>query len=105
MQYINSLELKEKFDKNENLVVVDVREPYELQICKFKAVHIPMETFIERINELNPKLETIVFCKTGNRAVAVANLLNKEYDFQNVKVLEGGMLSWIENIESHLENY
>jgi adenylyltransferase/sulfurtransferase len=85
--------------------VVDVREAYELEICKFTAIHIPMEIITERINELDPKLETIFVCKTGNRALAVANLLNKEYDFQNVKVLERGILSWIENIESHLENY
>lgn len=105
MQYITSLELKGKLDNKDSVSVVDVRESYELEICKFNAIHIPMESITERINELNPKIETVVVCKTGKRAAAVANLLNKEYDFQNVKVLDGGIISWIENVESHLEIY
>jgi adenylyltransferase/sulfurtransferase len=105
MQYITALELKKKCDNKENVVVVDIRESYELDICKFKAIHIPMEDIIKRIDELDPKVESVVVCKTGKRAEAAANLLIQEYDFSNLKVLEGGMLSWIENVETHLEVY
>ena len=105
MQYIKPLELKGKFDKNENVVVIDIREHYELEICKFKALHIPMEAITSHISELNRFTETIVVCKTGKRAEAVANFLAQEHDFENVKVLEGGVISWIENVDTHLEVY
>ena len=105
MQYITALELKKKCDNKEDVFVVDIRESYELDICKFKAVHIPMEDVPMRISELDPHAESVVVCKTGKRAEAVANLLIQEYGFSNLKVLEGGMLSWIENVETHLEVY
>ena len=34
MQYIKPLELKGKFDRNETVIVVDIREHYELDIFK-----------------------------------------------------------------------
>lgn len=105
MQYLTALELKKKCDNKENVVVIDIREQYELDICKFKAIHIPMEDLTSRIKELDPNVESIVVCKTGKRAEAAANLMIQEYNFSNLKVLEGGMLSWIEHVESHLEVY
>ena len=105
MQYIKPLELKGKFDRNETVIVVDIREHYELDICKFRALHIPMETVTDRISELDHSAEVVVVCKTGRRAEAVTNLLIKEHNFKNVKVSEGGIIGWIEQVDSHLETY
>ena len=59
MQYIDAFELKERLDKNEKLAILDVRESYELDICKIKAIHIPMADIGSRINEI-PKEDLII---------------------------------------------
>ena len=105
MKYITSHQLNHKIKQNDNIFVIDIRESYELDICKLKSTHIPMETIPERINQLNRLTETIIICRTGKRAEAVANLLIKEYNFENVKVLDGGIMKWIEEIDSTLERY
>jgi len=55
-------ELKKKLEKNKTLVVVDVREPREINESGVipGAIHIPMGQIEKRIGEL-PKNAEIVF--------------------------------------------
>lgn len=102
MQLISALELFDAMKKNHNFEIIDVRESYEYQICNIGALHIPMGEVCERIAEL-PKEKQIVFmCRSGKRAEAVANILLTDYSLTNVYVLEGGILSWKEQVDNSL---
>lgn len=104
MEYLSAEEVKAAMQGG-NVVVLDIREPYELEICSIDALKIPMADVANRVNEI-PKDKTVaVLCRSGRRAAAVTNMLNAEFGFNNVKVLEGGILAWIEKIEPHLEAY
>jgi rhodanese-related sulfurtransferase len=93
--------LKEKYD----FQLVDVREQYEYNICKLNSVHIPMAEIISRMNEIDSDKQICVLCKTGKRAEAVANLLETDYDFKDVLVVEGGIIAYAGQIDNNLEIY
>ena len=104
MQYISVTDAHDKIQKKE-LVVLDIREAYEYEICSIEAIQIPMAEVTFRIDEVPSNIEVAVMCRSGKRADALANLLVTEYDRSNISVLEGGILAWIEKFDTHLETY
>ena len=105
MQHISAIELKSHLDNNHILTILDVREPYECEICKIDALHIPMADVSIRIDEIPRDQMVVVLCRSGKRAVAVANILCTENGFDNLVVLDGGILAWIEDVDNQLEAY
>lgn len=86
--------LKERL-KKENLVLVDVREPYEHAEKHIpNSILIPLGTLPQRVKELEPYKdeEIIVYCRSGNRSGQACDFLQK-LGFKAIN-LEGGMLAW-----------
>lgn len=105
MKVISPESLKAKKDANEKYCLLDIREPYEYEICKIGGLQIPMGEVVSRIDEL-PKDQTIVvMCRSGARSAAMANLLETDYHFEDIAVLDGGILGWIEAVDQSLEAY
>lgn len=104
MKYITPLEYKER-ENSEDLVLLDVREPYELDICSIGGLHIPMGDVAGRISEIDQNKEVIVLCRSGKRAESVANLLVADFSFPNISVFKGGILAWIDQVDNSLEAY
>ena len=104
MQFISVYNLQVDLLKN-NAIVLDVREIYEFEICKINSFNIPMGEIEKRVNEIPNDRHVVLLCKSGKRAEVVANLLEKEFKFNNLSVLSGGILAWIENIDNTLELY
>jgi len=70
--------------------LVDVREAVEVMAFAVPGViHIPLGQLRDRLGELDPKKETIVFCAIGVRAYNAARIL-KQHGFDNVLVYPGG---------------
>lgn len=106
MEYINAIELKKKIDLGESVTVIDIRESYELDICKVDSFkHIPMSEVVERTAEFSNDNSVVICCRSGKRAVALANLLIEDQNLRNISVLEGGILAWIEKVDNQLEVY
>lgn len=99
-------ELKGLIDAGKQPVVLDVREPFELQTAPypFPVIHIPMNQLPKRYSEL-PQDQTIVCaCRSGGRsAQAVYFLMQKGYP-QAVN-LEGGILAWAARFEPRVSRY
>ena len=91
---INSKELSLKIN-NEELYLLDVREPAELEITKIESsVNIPLSEIFEinGMDAIPTDKPVIVICGSGNRAtIATYALAQNEIDFQ---VLEGGIKAW-----------
>ena len=105
MKHITAKELKSRLDKGDNITVLDVREPYELEICQIESLHVPMADVPLRVNEIPTTGDVIVLCRSGKRAMAVANLLVSDFDRDNVIILDGGILAWIDQVDHQLEAY
>lgn len=87
------------------MIILDVREQYECDICSIEALQIPMDELFNRLNEIPTDKMIAVMCRSGKRAEAVANILITEHNFKNVVVMDGGILAWIEKYATHLELY
>lgn len=92
---INSEELSQKIAQNEQIYLLDVREPEELLQSKIDGVvNIPLAKIFDKdsLNEIPKDKPVVVICGSGNRATIATYALAKEnVDFQ---VLEGGMKAW-----------
>lgn len=105
MQYISVKELEKKQKNNEPHTLLDVREDYECDICSIGGLHIPMAEVFDRSNEISKDKSIFVLCRSGKRAESVANILINDLEFTDVKIVEGGILEWIAQIDNKLEAY
>ncbi len=99
-------ELKEQLDKGTpNLVVIDVREPWELNVCSLPgAVSIPMRAIPARYPELPKDAEIVVVCHHGIRSQQVANYLER-MGFDKLNNLVGGVAAWAREIDPNMPTY
>jgi len=92
---IDSKELMQKLDANEDIFLLDVREPDELLKSKIDgAVNIPLAEIFQPggMDEIPTDKPVVIICGSGNRAtIATYALAQEGIDFQ---VLEGGMKAW-----------
>jgi len=105
---ISVKELKARLDskeaRNDNFLLLDVREPYEFQIAQIGGKLIPQNEVQNRLGELNPEQEVIVHCKSGGRSQRIAELL-KQNGFQRVSNVAGGILAWSDEIDPSIQKY
>jgi rhodanese-related sulfurtransferase len=95
MNDITVQELKERLDKGENLIVIDVREPHEYEEFNIGAMLIPLGDLPNRFGELadHRDEEIILHCRSGARS-GVAKTFLTQNGFSKVRNLLGGMLDW-----------
>ncbi len=98
---ITVIELKEKMDKKEDFLIIDVRENYEYDMYNIGAKLIPLGFVISSISELEDfkDKEIIVHCRSGMRSATAKSMLN-ERGFTNVRNLLGGILAWQETFDT-----
>ncbi len=85
--------LQERLKRHDDLQIVDVRTPAEhAEGALPQAKLIPVDELRERMTELNPEKETVVYCRIGLRGYLAARIL-QQAGFRKVLNLTGGMLS------------
>lgn len=78
-------------------VIVDVREPYEWSEGHIPgALLIPLGSLARRSGELDPSKDVIAVCRSGNRSISAALILQRA-GFTQVSSMSGGMISWMRN--------
>jgi adenylyltransferase/sulfurtransferase len=98
-------ELKRRLDRREDLLILDVRNPEEFQICRIPgSVLLPLPELPQRFQELDQTHEIIVHCKSGMRSLKAQNFLRQQ-GFQNVTNLKGGILAWADRIDKSMPKY
>ncbi len=97
-------ELKERLDNDQNVSVLDVREPHEYEVANIGATLIPLGELPERLAELDKNDTLAIHCKTGGRSARAVQLL-KESGFQNVYNVKGGISAWSEEIDPSVPKY
>jgi len=102
---INSLELNEWQQRGEDFQIIDVREPYEYEICNIGAELIPLATVVENAGRIDRKRKVVVQCKTGNRSGKAIRELEERFGFDNLYNLKGGILGYIDDINPKLTKY
>lgn len=87
-------ELRNKVEGEEDISILDVREPAEYAFGHIPgAVNIPLGELEERFEELDKDQDIHVICRTGNRSDLAAQKLT-EKGFNRVKNVVPGMTNW-----------
>ena len=98
-KYLTPAELKEMLDRNEEIVLVDMRNDYEFKIGRFRnAINLPISNFRDLPNTIaniiNLKNKKIVAYCTGGIRCEKATAYLKENGFENVYQIKGGILKF-----------
>src|SRR5580658_6046151 len=102
---IDALELKQKIDRGDKFVLLDVREPHEYQIARIPgSILIPLGDLLKRLNELNPQDEIVMHCKMGGRSAKAVDLL-KQNGFTKVINVKGGITAWSDKVDPSVPKY
>lgn len=99
----------QKMQVNGQAVVLDVREPHELQIASvkpdgFELIHIPMGTIPPRLQELDPNRPVACLCHHGGRSMQVASFLER-CGFSHVANITGGINAWSSQVDPSIARY
>jgi adenylyltransferase/sulfurtransferase len=97
-------ELKARRDAGEDVFLLDVREPYEVQIAQIGGKLIPQNDVPQRLAEIPRDREIVVHCRSGARSQRIAEFL-KQSGYQNVVNLAGGILAWSNEIDPSVQKY
>jgi sulfur-carrier protein adenylyltransferase/sulfurtransferase len=96
---ITPAEVSEKLSSGSDVVLIDVREPYEWSAGHIsQATHIPMAQVPQRLADIPKDREVVMICRSGGRSGRV-----QEYLLQNgytrVKNMVGGMQRWARDVD------
>ena len=98
-------QLKAWRDEGREYVLLDVREPQELQICRIEgSVAIPMREIPNRAQELVADRLTVVQCHHGGRSAQVVQFLRSQ-GFTQATNLAGGIEAWSMEIDPRVPRY
>jgi rhodanese-related sulfurtransferase len=98
-------QLKARLDSGARVTLVDVREPWEWNLCRLEqARHIPMGEIPARYLELEPEDEVVVYCHVGQRSAMVVEYLRR-LGFQKAVNLRGGIEAWARQVDPTLRRY
>jgi adenylyltransferase/sulfurtransferase len=97
-------ELKRRIDAGEDVQLIDVREPYEVQIAQIGGKLIPQNDVPQRLSEIDRDREVVVHCRSGARSQRIAEVL-KQAGYPKVVNLAGGILAWSDEIDPKVQKY
>ena len=90
---ITPRDLREKSDKNEDFLLLDVRTPGEHAQQAIEGSYLlPVQELSFRAGELPKDKEIVVYCRVGNRSAFAASYLSRLG--YKVKNLDGGIVAW-----------
>jgi len=97
-------ELKNKIDQGDEIVLIDVREKFEYDICNLGGTLIPLNTIPNHIDKIPKDKSVVVYCHHGMRSASAIKFLEQQ-GFNNLLNLEGGIHSWASEIDDQMETY
>jgi adenylyltransferase/sulfurtransferase len=104
---ITARELKEWQDAGKDLFLVDVREPAEFEIVSIPgATLIPKGEILsgEALARLPQNRQIVLHCKSGVRSAEALAAL-KAAGFKDAVHVQGGVLSWVKQVDPSLPTY
>ena len=102
---ITPTEVKARLDRGESVVLVDVREPWEFEICRIEGAKlVPLGALAASLNTFPDVDELICYCHHGMRSLDAAAWLRFQ-GFEKAKSLAGGIERWSLEVDSKVPRY
>ena len=91
---IEVAELAQLKEKGENIRVIDIRQPAELNAGIIPGAEaLPMHIIPLRMNELKRDEKLVMVCRSGARSAQACMYLQQQ-GYESVFNLRGGMIAW-----------
>ena len=92
-------------DHPEQVQLIDVREPFEIDICSIEGSRkIPMGSIPEQVRSIPKDKRILLLCHHGGRSLQVTNYLQQR-GFSLATNIHGGIHQWAEQIDPTLQKY
>jgi adenylyltransferase/sulfurtransferase len=102
---VTANDLAQELRANANLVLLDVREPHEWEICRLPGSQlIPLGSLPDRIQELDGHREIVTICHRGVRSMRAREILTSA-GFGKVRSLRGGVDAWSTDVDTEMPRY
>lgn len=102
---IDVRELDQRRRSREAVTVIDVREPWETDLCRIEGSRaLPLDTIPEHLEELPREGLLVIVCHHGVRSGRAAAWL-RAHGFDNAVNLAGGIDAWAREIEPSMRTY
>lgn len=102
---ITARELRETFEQERPVTILDVREPHEHEIVHLPGSrHIPLRELPARLGELDPRSDLVVLCHHGARSLQAVELL-RGAGFSHARSLAGGIDAWAVEVDPEVPRY
>jgi adenylyltransferase/sulfurtransferase len=96
---------KSWLDAGEDVELIDVREPHEVEIAEIGGKLIPLKQVTDNADQISRDKKVVVHCRSGKRSADAIKKLQDKYGFDNLYNLKGGILAWSEEIDNSVPQY
>lgn len=98
-------ELKQKIDQGTAPLVIDVREPWEAQLCAIEGAKlVPLNTLPGNMALFAEVEEIVIYCHHGMRSLNAAAWLRSQ-GIDGARSLTGGIERWSVEIDPRVPRY
>ncbi len=102
---ISVKEVSERIARGDKLLLVDVREPWEHDLCKIPGAKlIPLGTLPANLNALLDADDVICYCHHGMRSLDAAVWLRQQ-GVESAKSMAGGIERWSAEVDPSVPRY
>jgi molybdopterin/thiamine biosynthesis adenylyltransferase/rhodanese-related sulfurtransferase len=102
---ISAAELASCMQRGDELVLLDVREPHELEISRLPGARlIPLGELPSHLAELDKNAKIVLFCRSGTRSGRALEMLLAA-GFSRARHLAGGINGWAREVDPGLPVY
>lgn len=88
---ISANEFRKLMERKEPIQIIDVREPSEYSEYNINGINIPLKSIPNHIGKIRKDIPVIIHCQRGSRSRKAIELLQKDFGFNNLLNLTGGM--------------
>ncbi|HYL65188.1 MAG TPA: rhodanese-like domain-containing protein [Candidatus Methylomirabilis sp.] len=102
---ITAKEVNERIARGEKLLLVDVREPWEFELCKIPGARLmPLGSLPANLQTLLGVDEVICYCHRGMRSLDAAVWLRQQ-GVEGARSMAGGIERWSAEIDPSVPRY
>lgn len=102
---IEPREVKQRLDRGEKFLLVDVRESWEFDVCRLPGAKlVPLGSVASSLALFDEAEEVVIYCHHGRRSLDAAVWLRQQ-GVEGARSMAGGIERWSAEIDPSVPRY